>query len=112
MDQTDTNTGVPETEEKALEGISVAPPIPTDEDSGDGEAGAARELPHVRPALDATDDEALQRDPTDTDAKLDIELDESFPGSDAPASTRPGGGEPAPSSGYDEAAERELAAKS
>jgi hypothetical protein len=46
------------------------------------------------------------------DARLDVALDESFPTSDAPSNTQPGKGkDPAPSSGYDEAKERELASR-
>ena len=68
---------------------------------------AARQPPEVREAFDATDHKGLRRNPGDEDAKLDIALDESFPTSDAPSNTQPGKGkDPAPSSGYDEAAER------
>lgn len=70
----------------------------------DGSASA----PPVREAQDAATHEALQADPANEDAKLDIGLDESFPSSDAPAATAPGSGEPAPSSGYDEEAERKI----
>jgi hypothetical protein len=57
--------------------------------------------PEQREAHDAGHTPALQRDPTDADAKLDIELDESFPSSDPPSTTQPGRGlEPAPSSGF------------
>jgi hypothetical protein len=64
--------------------------------------------PDVRTAKDASDDKRLQRDPSDEDAKLDVALDETFPTSDAPSNTQPGkGNDPAPSSGYDEAAEHE-----
>ena len=63
--------------------------------------------PDVRTALDASDDVRLQRNPGDEDAKLDVALDESFPTSDAPSNTQPGKGkDPAPSSGFDEAAEQ------
>ena len=62
----------------------------------------------VREAHDAGDHAVLKTDPSNADAKLDIGLDESFPTSDAPANTAPGSDEPAPSSGYDEAAERLL----
>lgn len=69
------------------------------------------ETNEIRPAKDATDDKRLQRDPSLEDAKLDIALDETFPTSDAPSNTQPGKGkDPAPSSGYDEKAEAELAA--
>ena len=66
----------------------------------------------VRTAHDASDDARLERDPTHEDAKLDVALDESFPTSDAPSNTQPGKGkDPAPSSGYDEKAERARARK-
>ncbi len=62
---------------------------------------------HIRTAHDATDDEKLARNPKDEDAKLDVALDETFPTSDAPSNTQPGKGkDPAPSSGYDEEAEK------
>lgn len=63
--------------------------------------------PEVREAHDAGDDKRLRRNPADEDAKLDVALDETFPTSDPPSNTQPGKGkDPAPSSGYDEAAER------
>jgi len=61
----------------------------------------------VRTAHDASDDERLRRNPSDEDAKLDVALDETFPTSDPPSNTQPGKGkDPAPSSGYDEEAEK------
>jgi hypothetical protein len=61
----------------------------------------------IRTAHDAEDDVRLKRNPADEDAKLDVALDESFPGSDTPSNTQPGKGkDPPPSSGYDEEAER------
>ncbi|NIJ08579.1 hypothetical protein FHS31_002200 [Sphingomonas vulcanisoli] len=69
--------------------------------------------PDVRDAHDADNNKALQRNPSDEDAKLDVALDESFPTSDAPSNTQPGKGkDPAPSSGYDPEAEAEIAADS
>lgn len=66
-----------------------------------------RGTPHIRTAHDAGDDRKLARNPSDEDAKLDVALDESFPTSDAPSNTQPGKGkDPAPSSGYDEEAEK------
>ncbi|RYE54986.1 MAG: hypothetical protein EOP18_06600 [Rhizobiaceae bacterium] len=63
--------------------------------------------PHIRTARDASDDAKLARNPSDEDAKLDVALDESFPTSDAPSNTQPGKGkDPAPSSGYDDEAEK------
>lgn len=54
-----------------------------------------------REGLDAECMPNLKRDPTDADAKLDVELDETFPSSDPPSNTQPGRGmEPAPSSGF------------
>lgn len=62
-----------------------------------------------REALDADDSPALRRDPSDCDAKLDVELDETFPTSDPPSNTQPGrGGEPAPSSGFQKSDELPL----
>ncbi len=62
---------------------------------------ATPDQPEAREAHDADHTPALKRDPSDTDAKLDIELDESFPSSDPPSNTQPGRGlEPAPSSGF------------
>ncbi len=66
-----------------------------------------RDSGHIRTARDAEDDLRLKRNPSDEDAKLDVALDESFPGSDTPSNTQPGKGkDPAPSSGYDEEAEQ------
>ena len=62
---------------------------------------------HIRTAHDASDCEALARNPKDEDAKLDVALDETFPTSDPPSNTQPGKGkDPAPSSGYDEEMEK------
>lgn len=61
----------------------------------------------IRTGRDAGDDKRLECDPADEDAKLDVALDESFPTSDAPSNTQPGKGkDPAPSSGFDEEAEK------
>ena len=57
--------------------------------------------PEHREAHDAAHKPALQKDPSNQDAKLDIELDETFPSSDPPSNTQPGRGlDPAPSSGF------------
>ncbi len=57
--------------------------------------------PEHREAHDAGHKPALQKDPGNADAKLDIELDETFPSSDPPSNTQPGRGlDPAPSSGF------------
>ncbi|WP_019833051.1 hypothetical protein [Sphingomonas sp. PR090111-T3T-6A] len=65
-------------------------------------------LGDVREALDADSHGALKADPSNEDAKLDIGLDESFPTSDTPSQVHAGSNEPAPSSGYDEAAEQAI----
>ena len=57
-------------------------------------------------ARDKSIDKRLQRNPSDPDAKIDAGSDESMDASDPPAAAAPGSQEPAPSSGYDEAAER------
>lgn len=84
-------------DDAAIDSLSVAPGDPAAEGNAqdDGDAG---------------DDEAiakrLQDDPENCDAKLDRGLDESMDASDVPALTPPGtANAPAPSSGYDEAAE-------
>ncbi len=94
-------------DDEALDSISVAPPEPDAADTGpaptDTEDG---DKPAIREAHDADVHEALANDPKHEDAKLDVGLDESFPSSDPPANVAPGHDEPAPSSGYDEAAEK------
>lgn len=57
----------------------------------------------IRTAHDASDDARLQADPSNEDAKLDIELDESFPTSDPPSTTQPGRGIDPAASGHDDA---------
>ena len=42
----------------------------------------------------------LKKNPDDDDAKVDVGSDESMDASDPVAVTAPGGGEPAPSSGF------------
>ena len=44
----------------------------------------------------------LRKNPEDLDAKADVGSDESMDASDPSAATQPGGGEPAPSSGFPE----------
>jgi hypothetical protein len=82
--------------DKALDTISVAPPEP------------AEDKPDVRDAHDAGHHKELARDPSHEDSKLDVGLDESFPSSDPASATQPGHNDPAPSSGYDEEAEKAL----
>ena len=83
--------------DKALDTISVAPPGPSEEPQ-----------PDVRDAHDAEHHEELAKDPSHEESKLDVGLDESFPSSDPASATQPGHNDPAPSSGYDEEAEKAL----
>lgn len=99
--------------DQALDSISVAPPEPADEDkAAESNAGkttgedSAGDQAEVREAHDAGHHEELAKDPSHEEGKLDVGLDESFPSSDPASSTQPGHGDPAPSSGYDEAAEK------
>lgn len=86
-------------DDKALDGLAVAPPH-------DGD----KPMTEVREGLDARDVKGLARDPSDDNAKLDVALDETFPTSDAPSNTQPGKGkDPAPSSGFDDKAEARTA---
>ena len=55
---------------------------------------------------DPSIEKRLKRDPFDPDAKVDAGSDESMDASDPPSAAAPGSQGPAPSSGYDEAAER------
>lgn len=81
--------------------------LPTEQ--SDTDASDAPTPPPVRDAIDAHEVSSLQRDPKDQDGKLDVALDETFPTSDAPSNTRPGAGsDPAPSSGFDAAAEAKI----
>lgn len=54
-----------------------------------GKDTAGQSEPRSRPAHDADDIPELQRDPDDKDAKLEVELDESYPASDPPSQTQP-----------------------
>jgi hypothetical protein len=82
----------------------------TTEKSRDAPANDEHPITHVRDAHDAQDHEALAGNPSDREAATDIANDESFPASDPPSHNPIGKGDPAPSSGYDERAERKMAA--
>ena len=84
------------------DGLSVVPDAPN---AGNQERD---------PRQDAGQDESIQRrlekDPENVQAQLDNGLDESMDASDPPSSTQPvHSTDPAPSSGYDAAAEAERA---
>lgn len=84
-------------DQAALDSLSVAPPEP-------------EAVPSQHPGQSAGQDvsiaERLRRDPASADAKLDCGLDESMDASDPPATSQPGrGNSPAPSTGFDQAAE-------
>lgn len=84
-------------DQRALDSLAVAPPA--DEEKGrDARQDAGQDQSIHR---------RLQDDPADTDARLDAALDEPMDASDPPASTQPvHSNDPAPSSGYDEDAEK------
>jgi hypothetical protein len=86
--------------DKALDTISVAPPEPAE--------SSDHPTTEVREAHDAGHHDELAKDPSHGDSKLDVGLDESFPTSDPASATQPGHADPAPSSGYDEEAEKAL----
>lgn len=75
---------------RALDSLSVMPAEGQASDAGRDKSIARR----------------LEKHPDSSDARLDNALDESMDASDPPAATQPGHGDPAPSSGYDEEAER------
>ena len=56
-----------------------------------------------REALDADNIKKLKANPSDRDAQLDVDIDESFPASDPPSTTQPrkGADGPAPGGKYD-----------
>lgn len=84
-------------DERALDSLSVAP--------GSNEHGRDERQDAGR---DASIERRLKDDPENSDARLDAGLDESMDASDPPASTQPvHRNDPAPSSGYDAAAEAE-----
>ena len=76
----------------------------TNEDQRDGEqgnGGSPREATQQR-APERELELKLKKNPDDDDAKVDVGSDESMDASDPVAVTAPGGGEPAPSSGFPE----------
>jgi hypothetical protein len=86
-------------DERALDSLSVAPDEAT--------SGNAR-----HPRQDAGQDESIARrldkDPENSDARLDAGLDQSMDASDPPSSTQPvHSNQPPASSGYDAAEEAE-----
>lgn len=94
-------------DDKPLDHIAVAPPVPDDVTPPSSEDKSA--TAEVRDAHDAEHHAELADDPSHEDAKLEVGLDESFPSSDPPATSTPGSGEPVASSGFDEEAEKKLA---
>ena len=83
-------------DEKALDSLSVAPNASNQERDPRQDAGQDKSI-----------NKRLEKNPDSADARLDAGLDESMDASDPPSMTQPGHDrEPAPSSGYDEEAER------
>ena len=81
----------------AMDGMSVAP-------DGD-EADHPAHDPRQEAGQDKSIGRRLEKNPGSKEAQLDNALDESMDASDPPSTTQPGSNEPAPSSGFDEAAE-------
>ena len=89
-------------DDRALDSLSVAP-----DDSPAG--GGLRGDPRQDAGQDKSITKRLQKNPDSVDARLDNGLDETMDGSDPVAISEPNGASgPAPSSGYDEEAERKL----
>lgn len=89
-------------DERALDSLSVAPDA-----TQAGNAGGSKSE-RQDAGQDRSIGKRLEKDPENKDARLDAGLDESMDASDPPASTQPvHRNDPAPSSGYDPAAEAE-----
>jgi len=85
-------------DDRALDSLSVAPE--------EQDAGSSR-TERQDAGQDKSITKRLQKNPDSADARLDNGLDETMDGSDPVSISEPdGGGEPVPSSGYDEDAER------
>lgn len=96
---TDGSTDAKESLDRALDSMSVAPEA--------GNAGGSKD-PRQDAGRDESIDRRLKDNPDDKDARLDAGLDESMDASDPPSSTQPvHRSDPAPSSGFDAAAEAE-----
>lgn len=84
-------------DDRGLETLSVNPGAPASNQERDPRQDAGR---------DESIQQRLERDPESKEARLDNALDESMDASDPPSSTQPvHSTDPAPSSGYDPAAE-------
>jgi hypothetical protein len=84
-------------DDRALDSLSVAPDSPDgDARNPQGDAGADKSIT-----------KRLQKNPDSVDARLDNGLDESMDGSDPVSISDPSRADPAPSSGYDDEAERQ-----
>jgi hypothetical protein len=80
----------------AMDSLSVAP------DADDANPASD---PRQEAGQDKSIGRRLEKNPSSKEAQLDNALDESMDASDPPSTTQPAHNEPAPSSGYDEAAE-------
>lgn len=86
-------------DQRALDSLAVTPP-----NAGNQERDERQDA-----GQDRSIGERLAKNPENSDARLDNALDESMDASDPPASTQPvHSNGPAPSSGYDEEAEKRL----
>ena len=73
----------------------------TDNNQPEGDVGGPREATQ-QGAPERELELKLKKNPADDDAKVDVGSDESMDASDPVAAALPGGGEPAPSSGFPE----------
>jgi hypothetical protein len=80
----------------ASDGMSVAP---------EGDEASLAQDPRQDAGQDKSIAKRLEKNPGSKQAQLDNALDESMDASDPPSTTQPARNEPAPSSGFDEAAE-------
>jgi hypothetical protein len=85
-------------DDRALDSLSVAP---------DGEDAGSSRTERQDAGQDKSLAKRLQKNPDSVDARLDNGLDETMDASDPVSVSQPGNGEPVPSSGYDDEAERQ-----
>lgn len=94
--------------DRPLDTLSVAPAAELHE-GGAPNVGNQERDPRQDAGQDPSIQRRLERDPENKQAQLDNALDESMDASDPPSTTQStSSGDPAPSSGFDEEAERKL----
>jgi hypothetical protein len=85
---------------------------PNDQDRSKIASSVSHDTHERDPRQDAGQDASLAKrlakDPANPQARLDAAIDASMDASDPPSTSQPGRGDPAPSSGFDDEAERSL----